>query len=211
MSKKKRSHSSQQWLRRQQTDFYVQEAQKKGLRSRAGIKLEELQERDKVFKPGMVCVDLGAAPGGWSQVIRPWLGSKGRLFALDILPMNPLAGVEFLEGDFTKDEVLHEFEQMVGEDPVDVVASDMAPNFTGIKSVDQARSMHLCELALDFAVNHLKKDGSFLVKCFQGEGYDEYLRMLKQHFKNFYCRKPQSSRSESREVYILAKGFIPGR
>ena len=206
MSKKKRSHSSQQWMRRQETDYYVQEAQKRGLRSRAGIKLEELQFKDKLFKQGMTVVDLGAAPGGWSQMIRPWLGSNGRLVALDILPMDPLPDVEFIEGDFREDEVLIQLQTLVGESPLDVVASDIAPNFTGIRGVDQARCMMLAELALDFALSHLKPDGSFLVKCFQGEGYDVFIKALKTDFKKVLCRKPQSSRSESREVYVVAQG-----
>lgn len=206
MSKKKRSHSSQRWVRRQQTDYYVQEAQKRGLRSRAGIKLEELQQKDKIFKQGMTVVDLGAAPGGWSQMIRPWLGSGGRLIALDILPMEPLAYVEFIEGDFTQDVVLNQLVDVVGETPVDIVASDIAPNFTGIRGVDQARCMMLVELALDFALNHLKLGGCFLVKCFQGEGYDAFIKALRVNFEKVVCRKPQASRSESREVYVVAQG-----
>lgn len=206
MSKKNRSHSSQRWLRRQQTDYYVQESQKRGLRSRAGIKLEELQMKDRMFKAGMTVVDLGAAPGGWSQMIRPWLGAQGRLIALDILPMEPLAGVEFIEGDFSQDEVLHQLEAQIGEQPIDAVASDIAPNFTGIRGVDQARSMMFAELALDFALKHLNLGGVFLVKCFQGEGYDAFVKALKKDFEKVVCRKPESSRSESREVYIVAKG-----
>jgi len=193
------------WLRRQQTDYYVQESKKRGLRSRAGIKLEELQVKDRIFKPGMLVVDLGSAPGGWSQVIRPWLGRHGRLIALDILPMDPLAAVEFIQGDFSEDEVLAQLESVVGDNTIDVVASDIAPNFTGIRGVDQARSMMLAELALAFALEHLKPTGSFVVKGFQGEGYDDFVRTLKSEFKKVVCRKPQSSRSESREVYIVAK------
>lgn len=192
-------------MRRQQTDFYVQESQKRGLRSRAGIKLEELQQKDRVFKPGMTVVDLGAAPGGWSQMIRPWLGKEGRLIALDILAMEPLPDVEFLQGDFTDDHVLALLEAKVGGIQLDVVASDIAPNFTGIRGVDQARCMMLAELALDFAKNHLKPGGDFVVKCFQGEGYDFFLKSLRVDFKKILCRKPKSSRSESREVYIIAQ------
>lgn len=206
MSKKNRSHSSQRWLRRQQTDYYVQESQKRGLRSRAGIKLEELQKKDRIFKPGMAVVDLGAAPGGWSQMIRPWLGKSGRLIALDILPMDPLPDVEVLQGDFTEDDVLALLENHLGGIELDVVCSDIAPNFTGVRSVDQCRCMMLAELALEFARVHLKQGGHFLVKCFQGEGYDAFLRELRSDFTKVLCRKPQSSRSESREVYIVAQG-----
>ena len=204
MSKQKRSHSSQLWLRRQQSDFYVQAAQKRNLRSRAGIKLEELQQRERLFRPGMIVVDLGAAPGGWSQMIQPWIGARGRLIALDLLPMNPLPNVEFLQGDFTENQTLKQLEQMLGEASIDVVASDMAPNFTGIRSVDQARSMLCAELALEFAQEHLTASGALLVKCFHGAGLDQYQASLKKQFHRVVCRKPQASRSESREVYIVA-------
>jgi len=207
VSKKKRSHSSQQWLRRQQTDHYVKEAQRRGLRSRAGIKLEELQAKDKVFSPGMKVVDLGAAPGGWSQVIQPWIGRNGKIIALDILPMDKIAGVEFIQGDFSDESVLNELIGQVGEHALDVVASDIAPNFTGVRGVDQARCMMYAELALEFALTQLSPSGKMVIKCFQGEGYDDFIWQLKKYFLKVTCRKPSSSRSESREVYVVASGL----
>lgn len=199
--------SSRRWLKEHFSDPYVKQAQQAGYRSRAVYKLLELHERDKLFKSGMTIIDLGAAPGGWSQVIVEILGSKGRIIALDILPMDPLSGVDIIQGDFTEESVADELFHRLGEDTlVDWVLSDMAPNLSGIDSVDQPRSIYLAELALDFAVKVLPShEGGFLVKVFQGEGFDEFLKHVRQHFKKVQIRKPKASRGRSREVYILAR------
>lgn len=202
-----RSKSSGRWLDRQHRDPYVQKARKAGARSRAIFKLEELDRRDRLLKPGMTVVDLGAAPGGWSQYAAQRVGSGGRVIALDILPMEPIPGVEVLEGDFTAEAVLRELEARLGGRPADLVISDMAPNMTGIGITDQARSMMLAELALEFAAQHLRTGGDFLVKTFQGAGFTEFLRELRGRFGEVLSRKPPASRSESREVYLLGKGF----
>lgn len=187
-------------------DHYVQEARRLGFRSRAVFKLKEMHERDKLFRPGMVVVDLGAAPGGWSQYARPQIGAKGRLIALDILPMDPLPDVEFIQGDFREESVLRELESRVGSGRVvDLVLSDMAPNITGISTSDQAGTLHLCELAQEFALAWLKPTGVFLTKTFQGEGFDEYLKQLRTRFEKVVIRKPEASRSRSREEYLLAR------
>lgn len=200
--------SSKRWLAEHAADHYVHEARRLGYRSRAVFKLKELQEKDRLFRPGQVVVDLGAAPGGWSQFSRPLLGSGGRLLALDILPMTPLAGVDFILGDFREASVLEALEARVGTQAVDLVMSDMAPNITGIDSADQAGSIYLCELALEFARAHLKpRGGVFLTKIFQGEGFDAYLRMLRETFESVTIRKPKASRPRSREVYLLARNF----
>lgn len=188
-------------------DHYVKEARRLGYRSRAVFKLQELNERDKLLKPGMTVVDLGAAPGGWSQLARPLLGPKGRLLALDILPMDPLPDVDFLLGDFREESVLREFEARVGTQAVDLVLSDMAPNVSGIDSADQVGQLYLCELALDFAKAHLKPGGDFLTKAFQGEGFEAYVKILRQSFESVLIRKPKASRPRSREVYLLARGL----
>ena len=201
-----RSKSSQRWLREHFSDPYVKKAQAEGLRSRAAYKLEELIERDRLLKPGMVVVDLGAAPGGWSQYVRQALGDSGRVLALDILEMPPLAGVEFLHGDFREDAVLSQFEAMLGGQPVDLVLSDMAPNFSGVDAVDLPRSMHLAELALEFADHHLRPGGAFLIKLFQGVGFDDYVRQLRRRYDKVAIRKPAASRKRSPEVYALAQG-----
>lgn len=201
-----RSKSSQRWLREHFADPYVKKAQSEGMRSRAAYKLEELLERDRLLKPGMVVVDLGAAPGGWSQQVRKSLGDRGRVLALDILEMPPLAGVEFLHGDFREETVLSRFEAMLGEQPVDLVLSDMAPNKSGMDAVDQPRMMHLAELAMDFADNHLKPGGAFLIKLFQGVGFDEYVRELRRRYEKVLIRKPAASRKRSPEVYALGQG-----
>lgn len=207
MSQKLRP-SSKRWLAEHAADHYVHEARRLGYRSRAVFKLKELQEKDRLFRPGQVVVDLGAAPGGWSQYARPLLGAKGRLFALDILPMDPIPGVEMLLGDFREEHVLRELEARVGEQAVDLVLSDMAPNISGIDVADQTGSIHLCELALEFAQAHLKPDrGVFLTKIFQGEGFDAYLKTLRQAFESVTIRKPKASRPRSREVYLLARNF----
>jgi 23S rRNA (uridine2552-2'-O)-methyltransferase len=204
---KKRRPSSAQWMAEHRADHYVKEARRLGYRSRAVFKLQELNERDKLLKPGMTVVDLGAAPGGWSQLARPLLGPKGRLLALDILPMDPLPDVDFLLGDFREESVLREFEARVGTQAVDLVLSDMAPNVSGIDSADQVGQLYLCELALDFAKAHLKPGGDFLTKAFQGEGFEAYVKILRQSFESVLIRKPKASRPRSREVYLLARGL----
>lgn len=206
-----RTKSSARWLKEHFDDPYVKRAQAEGLRSRAAFKLDELLERDRLLKPGMSVVDLGAAPGGWSQLLRHRLGGhpdeSGRIIALDILPMQGIGGVDFILGDFREDEVLQALQDRLGGEKVDLVLSDMAPNISGIGDADQARSMHLAELALDFARNWLKPGGSFLVKLFQGTGFDEYLRGLRAGFERVTLRKPRASRARSREVYALATGW----
>ncbi|HEY1076225.1 MAG TPA: 23S rRNA (uridine(2552)-2'-O)-methyltransferase RlmE [Fontimonas sp.] len=203
----KRRPSSAQWLAEHENDPYVREARRLGLRSRAAFKLTEIQERDRIIKPGQIVVDLGAAPGGWSQVARPMLGGRGQLFALDILPMEPLPGVEFILGDFREDSVLLQLEQRVGDQMVDLVLSDMAPNISGIDVADQVSSMYLCELAFEFAKAHLKPRGTLLVKAFQGEGFEAYLKSLREAFETVAIRKPKASRQRSSEVYLLARNF----
>ncbi len=205
-----RSKSSQRWLKEHFSDPFVKKAQAEGLRSRAAYKLEELVERDRLLKPGMVVVDLGAAPGGWSQWLRQALGSldqvnPGRVIAVDILEMPTLAGVEFLHGDFREDAVLSALEGTLGGQPVDLVLSDMAPNMSGVDVVDQARLMHLAELAMDFADRHLRTDGAFLIKLFQGIGFDDYVRELRRRYAKVVIRKPEASRKRSAEVYALAQ------
>ncbi len=206
MTQKRRS-SSARWLAEHEADPYVQEARRLGLRSRSAFKLKEIQERDRIMKPGQVVVDLGAAPGGWSQVARPLLGARGQLFALDILPFEPIPSVDIIIGDFREDAVLLQLESRVGDQMVDLVLSDMAPNISGVDSADQAASIHLCELALEFAKAHLKPRGSLLVKVFQGEGFDAYLKSLREVFETVVTRKPKASRPRSNEVYLLARNF----
>jgi len=204
-----RSKSSRRWLEEHFSDPFVKKAKADGLRSRAAYKLEELVERDRLLRPGMVVVDLGAAPGGWSQWVRQALGDKGRVIATDILEMPTLAGVEFLHGDFREDGVLSTLETMLGGDAVDLVLSDMAPNMSGVDSVDQARAMHLSELAMEFADRHLKAGGDFVIKLFQGVGFDDYVRELRKRYRKVVIRKPAASRRRSNEVYALAQGHRP--
>ena len=201
-----RSKSSSRWLREHFDDVYVKRAQAEGWRSRAAFKLEELLERDRLIKPGMVVVDLGAAPGGWSQLVRRQMEDSGRVIALDILPMQGIGGVDFIEGDFREESVLAELERHLEGDKVDLVLSDMAPNMSGVAVADQMRAMHLAELAHDFARNWLKPGGDFLIKLFQGAGFDDYLRNLRADFERVTMRKPKASRARSREVYALASG-----
>ncbi|QCO67338.1 23S rRNA (uridine(2552)-2'-O)-methyltransferase RlmE [Luteimonas yindakuii] len=201
-----RSKSSQRWLKEHFSDPFVKRAQSEGMRSRAAYKLEELVERDRLLKPGMTVVDLGAAPGGWSQWVRHALGDSGRVIALDILEMPPLAGVEFLHGDFREDAVLSGLEAMLDGRPVDLVLSDMAPNKSGMDAVDQPRAMHLAELAMTFADDHLRPGGAFLIKLFQGVGFDDYVRDLRRRYDKVVIRKPAASRQRSPEVYALAQG-----
>lgn len=207
MGKKKRSASSTRWLKEHFDDKYVQQAQKKGLRSRAVFKLEELQGRDRLLRAGMTVVDLGAAPGGWSQFATEQVGQQGKVIACDILPMDPIAGVDFLQGDFREEAVLGALLERVGDDKVDVLLSDMAPNMSGTPEVDQPRAMYLVELALDMCRQVLAPKGSFVVKVFQGAGFDEFLAEVRRSFSVVKVRKPDSSRPRSREVYIVATGF----
>jgi 23S rRNA (uridine2552-2'-O)-methyltransferase len=203
----KRSKSSRQWLDRHFNDEYVKRAQKAGYRSRAAFKLLEIQEKDRVIKPGMRVVDLGAAPGGWRQIACDLVGEKGQVIALDILPMDPIAGVDIIEGDFREDEALAQLRNLLANEPADLVISDMAPNVTGMASVDQPRAMYLCELALDFARESLKPGGGFVIKVFQGAGFDEYIKSVRQSFGRVVSRKPASSRAKSREIYLVAGNF----
>lgn len=190
-------------------DEYVKRAQKDGYRSRAVYKLLEIQEKDRILKPGHVVVDLGAAPGGWSQIAEKLVGAKGRVVALDILPMDSLAGVDFIQGDFREEEALQQLRELLNGQAVDLVISDMAPNVTGMSAVDQPRAIYLCELALEFAREVLKPGGSLVVKVFQGEGFDEYIRELRSSFGKVVTRKPKASRSRSREVYLVAGNYNP--
>ncbi|OHE85797.1 MAG: 23S rRNA methyltransferase [Lysobacterales bacterium RIFOXYD1_FULL_69_11] len=201
-----RSKSSQRWLKEHFSDPFVKKAKAEGLRSRAAYKLEELVERDRLLRPGMVVVDLGAAPGGWSQWVRQALGERGRVIALDILDMPPLAGVEFLQGDFKEDAVLSQLEALLGGTSVDLVLSDMAPNKSGVDAVDMPRAMYLSELAMDFADRHLRVGGDFLIKLFQGVGFDDYVKELRRRYEKVAIRKPAASRKRSPEVYALAQG-----
>ena len=204
-----RSKSSARWLKEHFNDPYVHKAQTEGYRSRAVYKLIEIQQRDRLFKKGMTVIDLGAAPGGWSQVIVEWVGTQGTVIALDVLPIEPMDDIAFIQGDFREDSVLEKLNEVVAEKPVDVVVSDMAPNITGTKTVDQPRAMYLAELAFDFAKAVLKPEGAFLVKIFQGEAFDAYLKMLKASFKQVFVRKPKASRGRSPEVYLVCIGKKP--
>lgn len=202
-----RSKSSKEWLGRHLGDAYVKRAQLEGYRSRAAFKLLEIQQRDELISPGEVVVDLGAAPGGWSQVARELVGARGGVFALDILEFEPIDGVTFIAGDFREQQTLDRLIALLDGRGVDLVISDMAPNLSGMATVDQPRSIYLCELALDFAMNHLKPGGDFLTKIFQGEGFDDYLRRLRGCFNRVTTRKPHSSRSQSSEVYLMGRDF----
>ena len=207
MTKKKQSASSQRWMKEHFDDHYVKLAQQRGLRSRAVFKLEEIQQKDKLIKPGMKVVDLGAAPGGWSQYCTELVGDDGMVVACDILPMDAIAGVDFLHGDFREEAVLDALLARIDGRNIDVVLSDMAPNMAGNDSIDQSRSMYLVELALDMCHQVLKKNGSFAVKVFQGEGFEPFLKSVRDAFKVVKTRKPQSSRDRSREVYLVATGY----
>lgn len=202
----KKNKTSRAWVHDHLNDPYVQRAQADGYRARAAYKLTEIDERDHLLRPGAVVVDLGAAPGSWCQIAVKRCGPKGRVLALDLLPMEAVAGVNFLLGDFTEDAVLEEFERRLDGARVDVVLSDMAPNLSGVATVNQARSIHLCELALDFAVRHLKPGGQFLVKVFQGEGFMAFRQQMESAFASVQVRKPKASRDRSAEVYLLGKG-----
>jgi 23S rRNA (uridine2552-2'-O)-methyltransferase len=205
-----RSKSSANWLREHFNDPFVKQAQKDGYRSRASYKLLEIQEKDRLIRPGMSVIDLGAAPGGWSQVTSRLIGGQGRLIASDILEMDSIPDVTFIQGDFTQDAVLQQILDAVGDSHVDLVISDMAPNMSGTPEVDMPRAMFLCELALDLATRVLKPGGDFLIKIFQGEGFDMYLKDVRTKFDKVQMRKPLSSRDRSREQYLLARGFRGG-
>jgi 23S rRNA (uridine2552-2'-O)-methyltransferase len=206
-----RSKSSPRWLKQHFSDPYVKRAQKEGLRSRSAYKLLEIQEKTKLIKPGMTVVDLGAAPGGWSQLALGIVGSIGKVYALDILPMEPLSHVEFLQGDFREESVMQQLLQRVQSKPIDLVISDMAPNFSGVRSVDQPRSIYLAELALGFAQKVLNPKGCFIVKTFQGEGFEAFLKNLRSLFAKVTIRKPSASRGSSAEVYLVAIGYHKGK
>lgn len=202
----KRSKSSSRWLAEHEKDPYVKRARKEGLRSRAAFKLEEIQRIERLIKPGMVIVDLGAAPGGWSQFVVRALQGRGEVFALDVLPMPGIAGVTFIQGDFREAEVAGQLDAALAGRKVDLVLSDMAPNMSGIDSVDQPRAMHLSELALEFARQNLKEGGDLLMKVFQGAGFQELVAAARRSFASVRMRKPDASRARSPEVYLLARG-----
>lgn len=203
----KRTKSSRQWLAEHESDPYVKQARQAGYRSRAVFKLEEIQRSDRLIRPGMTIVDLGAAPGGWSQLAAKLLNGKGRIVALDILPMDAIVGVDFLQGDFASDQVLAELQQMLGDERPQLVMSDMAPNTTGIADVDHDRSMHLVELSLDFARQRLAPGGDYLVKVFQGRHFQPFVQQLRKSFESVKVRKPPASRQRSPELYLLARDF----
>jgi 23S rRNA (uridine2552-2'-O)-methyltransferase len=202
----KRSKSSEQWLKEHHSDAYVKRAKKEGFRSRAAFKLEELDAAERLLKPGMVVVDLGAAPGGWSQYAAKTLKGKGSVIALDLLPMDALTGVTFIEGDFREPAPLEALKAALGGRPVDLVMSDMAPNMSGIDAVDQPRQLYLAELALEFSREVLRPGGVFLAKVFQGAGFDEFLRAVRREFETVRMKKPSASRARSAEMYLLATG-----
>ena len=204
-----RTKTSKAWMHEHVTDPYVRRAKQEGYRSRAAYKLIEMLEKDKLVRPGMTVVDLGAAPGGWSQVLAPLVGSTGRVIALDVLEMEPVEGVAFIRGDFSETETLERLEKELAGRRIDLVISDMAPNISGVGLADQARSIGLAELALDFACNRLKPGGSFLVKLFQGSGIDEFRKQLAGAFSTAVVRKPKESRGRSSELYLLAWGRRP--
>ncbi|APE31007.1 23S rRNA methyltransferase [Halomonas aestuarii] len=201
------SKTSKGWLKEHFDDQFVQQRWQDGYRSRASYKLLALDEKDRLLRPGMTVIDLGAAPGGWSQVAAEKVGSDGLVIASDILEMDALADVEFIQGDFTEEAVLEAILDTLGDRPVDLVMSDMAPNMSGMAAIDQPQAMYLVELALDLARQTLSPGGTFLAKVFQGEGFDEFLKELRGSFKRVVTRKPEASRARSREVYLLAEGF----
>ena len=202
-----RSKSSHRWLKEHFNDPWVRKAQAEGMRSRAAYKLAWMQQRDRLIKPGMRLVDLGAAPGGWSQLAAGWVGRKGQVVALDILPMEPLPGVTFLQGDFREEDALEALRATLDNQRVDLVLSDMAPNISGMREVDQPAAMYLAELALSLAQEVLRPGGGLLVKVFQGEGFDAFLKALRVDFGRVVTRKPEASRARSREVYLLARNY----
>ena len=201
-----RSKSSKAWLNEHVNDHYVHQAQKEGYRARAAYKLLEINEKDKLIQSGTVLADLGSAPGSWSQVAAKLVGKTGAVFALDILPMEPIEGVSFIQGDFREDVVLNQFLTLLADRPLDLVLCDIAPNMSGNRTADQARSAHLVELALDFAQTQLKPGGNFLVKVFQGSEFASFLAAMRQSFTEVISRKPKASRDRSSEVYLLGRG-----
>jgi 23S rRNA (uridine2552-2'-O)-methyltransferase len=203
----RRTGSSQRWRQRQERDIYVEQATRAGWRSRAVFKLEQIQAKEHLLKSGVVCVDLGAAPGSWSQLAARLVGSTGRVIAVDLLPMEPIPGVDFIEGDFTSPQTLAALRKLIGNEPVDLVMSDMAPNISGNRAIDQPRTLALLDEALAFAREVLRPGGDLLTKAFQGEGIDGFTRELKGHFKVVKTLKPRASRPESREIYLLARSF----
>ena len=204
----KPSKTSKQWMREHVNDPFVQLAQKDGYRSRAAYKLLEIDAKDHLLKPGTVVVDLGATPGGWSQVAAAKVGRGGKVIALDLLPLDPLTGVDFIQGDFREDAVLRQLEGFLQGKPVGLVISDMAPNMSGVTSADQARALHLAELAMEFALEHLKPDGCFLVKVFQGAGFEDFYKLMRSRFIRVVSRKPKASRDRSSELYLLGSGKL---
>ena len=209
MAKKK---FSKNWVHQHINDPYVKQAQQKGYRARAAFKLTELLDTEKLLRKGDVVVDLGAAPGSWSQVLRERLAGaggaiEGRILALDLLPMEPIAGVEFLQGDFREDAVLHQLESMLDGQKVDLVVSDMAPNLSGVGSADSARIQHVCELAMEFSLAHLKPEGALIVKAFHGSGFSQIVETFKKHFRRVVERKPKASRDKSSETFLVARGL----
>ncbi len=204
-----RSKTSNRWLEEHVNDPYVKRAQVDGYRARAAYKLIELNEKDKLIRAGDLVVDLGSAPGSWSQIAGRMVGVKGRVVASDILPMDSLENVDFIQGDFTEESVFNQIMDLLGGSQADVVISDMAPNISGVAVVDQSSSMYLVELALDMARNVLKPKGDFVAKVFQGEGFDDYVKEVRTSFEKVVIRKPDASRPRSREVYVVGKGFKP--
>ena len=204
----KKHRFNKAWMQDHVTDHYVNEAQRLGYRSRAAFKLIELAEKDRLFRPGMTVVDLGAAPGSWCQVLREKLGSSARIVAIDLLPMDGLAGVNFIQADFREDTGVQLLAAALSGQKADLVLSDLAPNLSGVASADQARSVYLGELALDFAGQWLKPGGDLVVKAFQGAGFPEFQRTMQGHFDKVYARKPKASRDRSREVYLVGKGLV---
>ncbi len=202
-----RPKNSRDWLRRHLSDMYVKKANEQGLRSRSYFKLQEVDDAEKILKPGMVVVDLGSAPGSWSQMAIKKVGAKGKVIAIDMLPMEPIEKVHFIEADFSSDEGLNAVIAAIENKPVDLVISDMAPNLTGIVLTDQARLYALGELALDFAVKFLKPNGCFLVKVFQGDGFDPFVKLMRENFQKVATKKPDASRDESREVFLFGRGL----
>ncbi len=203
----RRSKSSKRWISEHESDEFVRRARESGWRSRAVYKLEEIQQKDRIIRPGMTVVDLGAAPGAWCQYVMHVMKGHGEVLAVDLLPMDPVAGVTCIQGDFCDEETLERIEIELGNRTVDLVLSDMAPNISGMAAVDQPRSMYLSELALDFARNHLGKGGCLVVKVFQGEGFQEFISALRRSFESVRTRKPAASRSRSREVYAVARNY----
>jgi 23S rRNA (uridine2552-2'-O)-methyltransferase len=199
--------SGRSWRERQERDPYVQQARREGWRSRAVFKLQEIDEKERLLRPGMTCVDLGAAPGGWSQYVTTKLKGNARIVAIDLLPMDALPNTDFIQGDFTEDTVLEELRELVGEQKVNLVMSDLAPNISGTRAIDQPRAMYLAELALDFAREVLAKRGDFVIKLFQGAGIDPFMEEVRKSFGTVKVKKPKASRAGSREVYLVARNY----